>query len=268
MKELLTIQNLKVSIKSTYKTLVTETSFSVSKGESVILLGQSGSGKTMTCRAIMSLLDQKKFVVSGAVLFQGSDLTKLHSSEKRKIYGNSIALIPQNPMTALNPSVRVGKQMDETLALHSEITKEKRTQHILKHLSDTGLDEPKRVYESYPFMLSGGMLQRVLIAMASMTDVKLIVADEPTTALDVIHRNETINAFRAMRDRGTGIFMVTHDFAAAAQLGGKLMVMKDGCILEQGLVEELIHNPKVAYTKELISASSLSQSIIEGKIIC
>lgn len=259
MNELLTIKDLNISIKENQRTIVEGVSFSIRCGESVILLGQSGSGKTMTCRSIMNLLDRKKFQVSGNIYLYKKDIMTLKNNEKRKIYGENIAFIPQNPMTALNPSVRVGKQMDETLFLHSELTKEKRIQHILNCLSNTGLSEPERVYRSYPFMLSGGMLQRVLITMATMVNAELVIADEPTTALDVIHRNETIGDFCRLRNSGAGIFVVTHDFSAAAQLGGCLMVMKDGCILERGTVEEVLSNPQKKYTKELIEASSLSQ---------
>lgn len=156
-------------------------------------LGQSGSGKTMTCSAVLNLLDPKKFKVSGSVFFGETDLLNSSEKQRRGIYGNQIVYIPQNPMTALDPSMRIGRQMDETLRLHSDKSRQQRYNYILRLLHDVGLDDPDRVYRAYPHMLSGGMLQRVIIAMAMMLDAKFVLADEPTTALDVIHRNGIIS---------------------------------------------------------------------------
>lgn len=142
---------------------------------------------------MLNLLDPKKFKVSGSVFFGETDLLNSSEKQRRGIYGNQIVYIPQNPMTALDPSMRIGRQMDETLRLHSDKSRQQRYNYILRLLHDVGLDDPDRVYRAYPHMLSGGMLQRVIIAMAMMLDAKFVLADEPTTALDVIHRNGIIS---------------------------------------------------------------------------
>ena len=162
----LMIDHLSINLRSGTDNLVSEISFAIKEGESLILLGQSGSGKTMTCSAVLNLLDPKKFEVSGSVFFGETDLLNSSEKQRRGIYGNQIVYIPQNPMTALDPSMRIGRQMDETLRLHSDKSRQQRYNYILRLLHDVGLDDPDRVYRAYPHMLSGGMLQRVIIAMA------------------------------------------------------------------------------------------------------
>lgn len=244
--------------------LVSEISFAIKEGESLILLGQSGSGKTMTCSAVLNLLDPKKFKVSGSIFFGETDLLNSSEKQRRGIYGNQIVYIPQNPMTALDPSMRIGRQMDETLRLHSDKSRQQRYNYILRLLHDVGLDDPDRVYRAYPHMLSGGMLQRVIIAMAMMLDAKFVLADEPTTALDVIHRNGIIDLFSQMKANGVGIFMVTHDFATALQLGGNMLVMKEGKIIESGEVQSVFDHTTEPYTRSLIEAYSLSCAFTKG----
>lgn len=259
MSELLKVQDLLVSLSKEKKILVDRISFSLNSGESLILLGQSGSGKTMTCRAIMDSLDKKHFGVTGSIKFEERELLTANRKEKQGIFGCNIALIPQNPMTALDPSMKVGKQMKETLALHSDVPKSQWKAIVKDALKSAGLEGTERIYNSYPHTLSGGMLQRVTIAMAIMMNSKLIIADEPTTALDVVHRKYTLETFIKLREQGAAILMVTHDFADTIRLGGKLMVMKDGEILEKGIVEKTLTRPQNPYTKALIQASNLSQ---------
>ena len=167
-------------------------------------------------------------------------------------------------MTALDPSMRIGRQMDETLRLHSDKSRQQRYNYILRLLHDVGLDDPDRVYRAYPHMLSGGMLQRVIIAMAMMLDAKFVLADEPTTALDVIHRNGIIDLFSQMKANGVGILMVTHDFATALQLGGNMLVMKEGKIIESGEVQSVFDHTTEPYTRSLIEAYSLSYAFTKG----
>ena len=254
----LMIDHLSINLRSGTDNLVSEISFAIKEGESLILLGQSGSGKTMTCSAVLNLLDPKKFKVSGSVFFGETDLLNSSEKQRRGIYGNQIVYIPQNPMTALDPSMRIGRQMDETLRLHSDKSRQQRYNYILRLLHDVGLDDPDRVYRAYPHMLSGGMLQRVIIAMAMMLDAKFVLADEPTTALDVIHRNGIIDLFSQMKANGVGILMVTHDFATALQLGGNILVMKEGKIIESGEVQSVFDHTTEPYTRSLIEAYSLS----------
>ena len=255
----LMIDHLSINLRSGTDNLVSEISFAIKEGESLILLGQSGSGKTMTCSAVLNLLDPKKFKVSGSVFFGETDLLNSSEKQRRGIYGNQIVYIPQNPMTALDPSMRIGRQMDETLRLHSDKSRQQRYNYILRLL-----DDPDRVYRAYPHMLSGGMLQRVIIAMAMMLDAKFVLADEPTTALDVIHRNGIIDLFSQMKANGVVILMVTHDFATALQLGGSVLMMKEGKIIESGEVQSVFDHTTEPYTRSLIEAYSLSCAFTKG----
>lgn len=263
MSNLLEIKGLTVTISKQRLTIVNGIDFSADRGKSLIILGESGSGKTMTCHSIMGLLDCKKFNISGQIIYNGTDILTLSSKEKRSLYGSEIAFIPQNPMTAFDPSMKIGKQMIETLRLHSDKSKQECITIVISALKKAGLDDAERVYHSFPFELSGGMLQRVMIAMVLMVDAKLVIADEPTTALDVVHRNETIDVFRKLRDNGASVIMVTHDFAAAMQLSGDMLIMRNGEIIEQGEVSEILSAPKQEYTKNLIAASILSENIGE-----
>lgn len=263
MSKILEINDLKIVLKKEKRTLVHSIGFAVAEGHSMTILGQSGCGKTMTCHCIMGLLDSRKFTLSGEILYQGTNLLALPSKERRKLYGSVIAFIPQNPMTAFDPSMKIGKQMMETLRLHTKHQKEKQKGIILEALKKTGLEDAERVYQSYPHELSGGMLQRVLIAMVLMVEAKLVIADEPTTALDVVHRNETIAAFKQLRSNGTTILMVTHDFAAAIQLGGEMLIMNEGRIVETGNAQKILRSPEHRYTRQLIEASMLSSNYAE-----
>ena len=263
MSKLLEIKSLEIIIKTEKRTVVKGIDFSMEAGKSLIILGQSGCGKTMTCHCMMGLLDPKKFFVSGEVLYNGTDLLTLSPKEKRRLYGGEIAFIPQNPMTALDPSMRIGKQMLETLLCHMDVPKHERKSRVTEALKKSGLDEAERVYHSFPFELSGGMLQRVLIAMVQMMNAKLVIADEPTTALDVVHRNETMESFLKLRENGTAVLMVTHDFAAALQLGGDMMIMNEGEIIETGETMELLSAPKHNYTRSLMEASVLNFNVRE-----
>lgn len=268
MKELIKVENLCVRLQKSKQLLVDGMEFSISPGESLTILGQSGSGKTMTCHAMMGLLDTKKFQVTGNVLFKSQNLISLMRKERQKVYGGCIAMIPQNPMTAFDPSMRIGKQMKETLAIHSDFAPPMLERKVKEALERAGLDEPDRVYHSYPYTLSGGMLQRVMIAMALMVDAQFIVADEPTTALDVVNRNETVESFIALREAGAAILLVTHDFSVATQLGGDLLIMKDSKIVENGKTGDILKSPQHPYTKALLEASRLSNTKVhkEGKV--
>lgn len=265
MSKLIDIKKLEITIKQEKKTVVKEINLSLDEGKSLVILGQSGCGKTMTCHCLMGLLDSKKFSISGEIFFDGKDLLKLSAKEKRRFYGKEIAFIPQNPMTAFDPSMKIGKQMLETLLLHSDMPKKERRCAVISALKSSGLEDAERVFNSFPFELSGGMLQRVLIAMVLMTKAVLVIADEPTTALDVVHRNETIEAFVNLRKNGTAVLMVTHDFAAAVQLGGDIIIMNEGKIIETGTAADILSFPKHIYTKRLLEASVLTTDIVEAQ---
>ena len=229
----LMIDHLSINLRSGTDNLVSEISFAIKEGESLILLGQSGSGKTMTCSAVLNLLDPKKFKVSGSVFFGETDLLNSSEKQRRGIYGNQIVYIPQNPMTALDPSMRIGRQMDETLRLHSDKSRQQRYNYILRLLHDVGLDDPDRVYRAYPHMLSGGMLQRVIIAMAMMLDAKFVLADEPTGALDSRAAKLLLERFNMLnRELQATILMVTHD-SFTASYASRIIFIKDGKIFHE-----------------------------------
>ncbi len=258
MSELL-VNDLSISLKKDGKTLVDHLSFRLGAGESLVLLGQSGCGKTMSCRAVMGLLEKRRFRIEGSIAFDGTELAALPEGRRAEFYGQRIAFIPQNPMTALDPSVRIGKQMDETLLLHTKLSAAQRRERIRSALRSAGLEELDRVCGARPHTLSGGMLQRVLIAMALSTGAELVIADEPTTALDVVHRNEIVDAFDRLRAGGAAVLFVTHDFAAALRLGGEVLVMQDGAVVERGQTRAVYAAPQSDYTKALVRASSLSK---------
>jgi len=266
---LLTVNNLSVALKKSSRPIVQNLDLSIEQGNSLVILGQSGSGKTLTCKTITGILNRRRFEPSGEIIFNGKELLSMPPRKQREIYGAQIALIPQNPMTALDPSVRVGKQMAETLYLHTGLRGKKVKSKLLTALENAGLDRAEEVMQSYPHMLSGGMLQRVLIAMALMVDAKLIVADEPTTALDAEHRNAAVDAFISLREKGAAILLVTHDFGVASRLGGELLVMKDGKAIERGSVFEVLQAPGHDYTRALIEASRLYSLVPERRsLIC
>jgi len=259
----LTVNALSISTKKDLRPIVTDLSFSLSSGESLVLLGRSGCGKTMTCRAVMGLLDRRLFRAGGSILFDEIQLLHMKEGRRPELYGNRIAFIPQNPMTALDPSMRIGGQMDKHLRLHTKLDRKERRDCIRDALLRAGLTDTERVLRSFPHTLSGGMLQRVLIAMAVGTRSDLIVADEPTTALDVVHRNETVDAFLRLRESGAAVLFVTHDFAAALRLGGDVLILRDGAAVERGRTAEVYAAPETEYARALVKASALSKG--EGR---
>lgn len=258
MKKLI-VNNL--LIEESNEKIVKNISFEVEK--SLIIIGQSGSGKTMTCNSILGLLNRKNFKISGEILFDDVNLINIKKKERVKYYGKSIAYIPQNPMNAFDPSRKIYFQMDETLKLHVKLKKEERKKIIMESINKAGIEDAKRICDSYPFMLSGGLLQRVMIAISIMTNAELIIADEPTTALDVTNRNNTIEIFKGLIDNGVNVLIITHDFYIPNKIGGMVCVMKDGCIIERGDAKEIVVCPKEEYTKNLILCSKLSS--IEGE---
>lgn len=264
---LLNVKDLSVFLKETGEPIVCNVSFSLDVGKSLVILGQTGSGKTMTCQSIMGILNRRLFTPTGEIIFANRDLLSMKPDKQRAIYGAQIALIPQNPMTALDPSVRIGKQMQETLFFHTRLKGTHANERLDYALRQAGLDKPEDIMKRYPYMLSGGMLQRVLIAMALMVDAPLIIADEPTTALDAAHRNEAVETFQQLRSRGTAILLVTHDFAAASKMGGDLLVMKSGQVIECGADCDVMATPEHPYTKALIEASRLTSPAIERSVL-
>ncbi len=237
------------------ETVVYDFDLTLDEGEIVGLVGESGSGKSMSALAIAGLLSRRDMQKRGEILFQGLDLLTCERSELRKIQGNDISVIFQEPMTSLNPVMKVGWQVEESLRIHTELTKEERYARAIQMLEDVELDEPERVYHQYPHELSGGMRQRVMIAAAMICTPKILIADEPTTALDVTIQAQIVDLLKRMnREKKTSILFISHDLSLIRQICQRVLVMKGGYIVESGLTEQIFNHPKEVYTQKLISA--------------
>ena len=253
---LLEIKNLSVTVKSSGLKAVNGISLSVDTGKPLLILGQSGSGKTMICRARFGLTDRYAFEVSGQIIFNEKDILSEDAKARQKLYGSDIALIPQNPMTAFDPSCKLGHQLAETYRLHNKSSAKAAKNAGLEAMRRAGLEHCETVWASYPYMLSGGMLQRAAVAAAVMNSPKLIIADEPTTALDAEHRIAVTDMLKGLCS-SAAVIMVTHDFAVADRFGGYAYIMKNGVFVEQGDIDKIISAPENEYTKELLDAALL-----------
>lgn len=224
-------------------------------GEIVGLVGESGSGKSMSALAIAGLLSRRDMHKRGQILFDGLDLLTCERSKLRKIQGNEISMIFQEPMTSLNPVKRIGWQIEESLRIHTELNKEERYQKAIEMMKEVELPDPERLYRQYPHELSGGMRQRVMIAAAMICNPRILIADEPTTALDVTIQAQIVELLKRMnREKQTSILFISHDLSLVKQLCERVLVMKGGYIVETGLTQEVFAHPKEEYTQRLIAA--------------
>jgi peptide/nickel transport system ATP-binding protein len=231
-------------------------SFQINKGETVAVVGESGCGKSVTSLSIMGLVGSPGKIVGGEILFEGRDLTKATKKELRKIRGNEIAMIFQEPLTSLNPVFTVGSQVAEAIRLHQNASKEEAKQKTIELLKRVGIPRAEKVYSSYPHSLSGGMRQRVMIAMALSCNPKLLIADEPTTALDVTIQAQILHLMRELsRENDTAIMLITHDLGVVAEMVDRVIVMYAGQVVEQGDVFTLFKDPKHPYTKGLLNST-------------
>ncbi len=227
---------------------------SMAEGETLGLVGESGSGKTVTALSVAGLLGSAA-KVSGEINFRGRDLLKLSPEEKRRVQGKEIGMIFQEPMTSLNPLMRVGPQIEEVLRLHSSLPAERRRELAIEVMGKVGLPEPELTYKKYPHQLSGGQRQRAMIASAMIIDPKLLIADEPTTALDVTVQAQIMELLaRINRNRGVGILFISHDLNVVRKLCSRVAVMQNGLIVETGTTEQIFSEPRHEYTKKLIAA--------------
>jgi peptide/nickel transport system ATP-binding protein len=236
-------------------------SFSVNYGEVLGLVGETGSGKTVTGLTIMRLLDENAEIAGGEVIFEGKDLLKLPMSEILKIRGRDISMIFQEPKAALNPVIQVGDQVAEAFLAHESMSKEEARERVLDMFRKVGLPDPERIYRSYPHELSGGMAQRIVISMALALRPKLMIADEPTSALDVTIQAQIMDLFRELiREFNTSVIYITHDLALAAEISDRIAVMYAGRIVEVARTEELFENPLHPYTMGLLRSIPGSKS--------
>ena len=255
---LLTVEALNVSARTEagLKPLVTDLSFSLRPGETLAIAGESGSGKSITSLAIMGLLPQPAVrVTGGRILFGGTDLAQLPERRLREIRGNRIAMIFQEPMTSLNPVMTVGAQLMEALQAHAPLGRAEARAEALAALKAVRISEPERRLSQYPHELSGGMRQRVMIAMAIALKPDLLIADEPTTALDVTVQREVLDLLRALqREMGTAIILITHDMGVVAEMADRVVVMQGGRKVEENAVRPLFAAPAAPYTRALLDA--------------
>lgn len=234
---------------------VKQVNFSMKEGEILGIVGESGSGKTMTALTIAGLMKQSARLESGEILLDGVDLLSLSAKEKRACQGNQISMIFQESMTALNPTMKIGKQVEESLRLHTDLSKEERRQKALQALEDVELEHPELLYHKYPHEFSGGMRQRVMIASAIVCRPKLLIADEPTTALDVSTQESILQLLKKLnRKYKVGILFISHNLRVVKTLCENVLVMKNGEIIERGSAAEIFEAPKEPYTKQLIDA--------------
>ena len=244
---------------------VDDVSLQVDKGEIVGIVGESGSGKSMTAHALMGLIKRSDVQVSGKAEFDGVDLLKLSREELRGYQGEELSIIFQEPMTSLNPTMKIGKQVEESLRIHTDLSREERKARALEAMELAELDDPESLYDKYPHQLSGGMRQRVMIASAIVLRPQLLIADEPTTALDVTIQAEILNTLKEInRKEGTSILFISHDLGVVRHLCQRVVVMQKGRIVEEGPVDQVFFHPQQEYTKRLIASRPTRKKLKGG----
>jgi peptide/nickel transport system ATP-binding protein len=256
MTPLLDVQHLTVAFERPGSALmaVDDLSFSIQPGETLGLVGESGSGKSVTALAILRLLQPPGKVTAGRVLFEGRDLLQLPESEMRSVRGGRISLIFQEPMTALNPTMRVGDQIGEALTSHA-VGKDQARQRVVELLDAVRIPDAARRARDYPHQLSGGMRQRVMIAIAVACRPPLVIADEPTTALDVTIQAQVLEMLSELKGRfKLALLLITHDFGVIAEMADRVAVMRGGQLVEQGPVRQILRAPSHEYTQRLLRA--------------
>jgi peptide/nickel transport system ATP-binding protein len=260
VEPLLNIKNLSVAFKGRAGAapVINDISFTVNAGETLCLVGESGCGKSMTALAIMRLIPEPGEIIEGSIELSGHDLAQYSINEVRKIRGNKISMIFQEPMTALNPVYTVGDQISEPLRLHQGLTHKDARIRAIEILKSVEIPVPELRIDEYPHQLSGGMRQRVMIAMALACNPDVLIADEPTTALDVTVQAQIFDLLREQQQRrGTAIVLITHDMGAVSEMSDRVVVMYGGRVVEEGLTDEILENPAHPYTKGLIACLSL-----------
>ena len=259
-REILNLKNLSVSYGDI--NILKDIDLSLKKGEIVGIVGESGSGKSTLIKSIMGILDENASI-DGEINFEGKDLASLSLKDYRKIKGKEISMIFQNPTEYFNPTRKISKQFIETIRSHNDISKQEIQKKSINTFKFLGLQDGKKIWNSYPFELSGGMNQRVAIALSIMLEPKILLADEPTSALDVTVQAQVVKELLKLRQKlNTSIILVTHNIGVASYMSDNIGVMYGGRIIEYGESEELINNPKHPYTKMLIN----SVPVINGNI--
>lgn len=258
MEKVLEIKNLKVSFQTFFGEVeaVRGISLDVGKKETVAIVGESGCGKSVTASSIMQLLPMPPaFFKGGEIIFGGENLLNKTEKEMQDIRGNEISMIFQDPMTSLNPTMKIGKQIVESLMKHQKMTGKEAKEKAIEMLNLVSVPQPKKRIEQYPFEFSGGMRQRVMIALAMICNPKLLIADEPTTALDVTVQAQILELMKKIQDSlGMSIILITHDLGVVADMSDKVVVMYAGQIVEQGLTDDIFKSPNHPYTRKLLAS--------------
>ena len=258
VSSVLDIQGLTVRLPpgADRRNAVENISFTVGANEIVCVVGESGSGKSITAHTIMGLLPRGQIVpTAGRILLQGSDLLEKSAGDLRRLRGDRMAMIFQEPMTALNPVMRVGEQIEEVLSIHTGLGERERRERVIEVMASVHLPEPDRMVDVYPHQLSGGQRQRIMIAAALVLEPALLIADEPTTALDVTTQAQILKLIKELQARhNTGVLFITHDFGVVAEIAHRVVVMQQGRVVEQGSAADVLRSPRDAYTRMLIRA--------------
>ncbi|HWQ75028.1 MAG TPA: ABC transporter ATP-binding protein [Syntrophomonas sp.] len=258
---LISVRNLSITYYRD-NTSISGINFSISKGKVLGLAGESGSGKSSICKAILGLLHPGLTSVSGEIRFMGKNILSMSYEERRKINGKDIAFVMQNPMAAFDPCMKIKHHFSETLTAHLMCSKKDALHYAAEMLHRVGLSDVGRIMDSYPYMVSGGMLQKVMLAIAVSLNPALIVADEPTTALDAESQSVILSLLQnIMREYRPAMLYVSHDMRILSLLSDNIAVMKDGHVIEMGCTKNVFENPEKRYTRELIAACSLMQEV-------
>lgn len=258
MSAVLKAENLNVTLinRKMSKKLVENVNFEIHPGECLGILGESGSGKSMTVKAMLGLLD-KNFQISGNAVFHGKNLLQVSKEELRRLRGNRITMVLQNPMTCFDPLYRIGSQMAETFAAHTTWTTQEIHSQCLEILEQMRIQNGEEVLEKYPHQLSGGMLQRIMIGIAMALQPELLIADEPTTAIDAITQYEILEEFvRIKKENHTAMLFITHDLGAISKVADHILVMNSGRVVDSGSFEHILTHANDSYTRMLVEKRS------------
>ena len=254
---ILQVNNLSVSFQTYAGTVqaVRDVSFTLNRGETLAIVGESGSGKSVTTKALLGILPANGKITGGSILYDGHDLTKYTDRDFSAIRGKRISLVFQDPLSALNPIMRIGKQITEVLHLHTKMTKEQARARAIELMEAVGIPDAPRRFEQYPFQFSGGMRQRIVIAIALACDPEILICDEPTTALDVTIQAQILELINDIkRQKNLSVIFITHDLGVVANVADRVAVMYAGRIVERATSEELFYDPRNPYTWALLSS--------------
>lgn len=254
---ILSVRDLRVSFRAFAGKVqaVRGVSFDLHKGETIAIVGESGSGKSVTAKAIMGILAKNAIVESGQVIYDGRDILKVTENDMFEIRGKKIGLIFQDPLSALNPIMKIGKQVMETVMLNGNVTKEEAKAKAIELLAAVGIDHPEDRYDQYPFQFSGGMRQRIVIAIALARDPEILICDEPTTALDVTVQARILDLINDLKKKhGLSIIFITHDMGVVAEMADRIAVMYAGKVVEYGSSHEIFFEPAHPYTQALLTS--------------